>query len=129
MITNHEQVVTTIVKALEVAWNAADGTCFGLPFAEDADFVTIRGEHARTRQAIAAGHQAIFDTIYRDSVVRLEASQVRDISPRVLLVQVRGFLKAPSGPLAGEHNSLATMVLVESEQEWRIASFHNSIVR
>jgi len=125
----HEQIGSTLVKQLEASWYAADGTRFGLRFAEDADFVTIRGEHARTRQAIAAGHQAIFDTIYRGSVVRLEASQVRDISPHVLLVQVRGFMKAPSGPLAGEHNSLATMVLVESDQEWRIASFHNTLIR
>ena len=69
-MTNHEQVVSTIVKELEASWNAADGARFGLPFTEDADFVTIRGEHVRTREAIAAGHQAIFDTIYKGSVVR-----------------------------------------------------------
>jgi hypothetical protein len=34
----------TIVGQLEAAWNAMDGSAFAAPFAENADFVTIRGE-------------------------------------------------------------------------------------
>ena len=53
----------TLIKRLQDAWNAADGAAFGAPFAPDADFVTIRGE-LHSGEAIAAGHQQIFDTIY-----------------------------------------------------------------
>src|SRR5687767_4402615 len=45
-----------IVGQLEAAWNAMDGSAFAGPFADDADFVTIRGEHFRGRPAIANGH-------------------------------------------------------------------------
>ena len=56
-----------VVRQLEAAWNAMDGSAFAAPFADDADFVTIRGEHFRGRPAIAAGHAAIFQTIYAGS--------------------------------------------------------------
>jgi uncharacterized protein (TIGR02246 family) len=62
-MNDSEQIVSDIVRELEKAWNAADGEGFARPFAEDADFLNIRGEHFRTRANIARGHQSIFDTI------------------------------------------------------------------
>ena len=90
--------------------------------------MNIRGEHFRTRPVIAAGHQAIFDSIYRGSVVRYEPAGVRLLSSSVLVGQIRGKLRAPSGPLAGEHDACATLVLVEEGDGWRIAVFHNTLV-
>ena len=55
------------VHSLEAAWNAGDGDAFAAPFAADADFVNVRAEHHRGRQAIAAGHTAIFRSIYAGS--------------------------------------------------------------
>jgi len=66
----YERIVSDVVSDLVKAWNAADGPAFGRHFAEDADFVNIRGEHFQTREAIAKGHQGIFDTIYKGSVRR-----------------------------------------------------------
>ena len=61
----------TVLSGLESAWNAGDGAAFGEPFTDDAVFVDIRGaRHYGGRAAIAAGHQAIFDSIYRGSTVR-----------------------------------------------------------
>lgn len=122
------RIVAEIVGDLERAWNAADGAGFARPFAEDADFVNIRGEHMRTRAVIGRGHQAIFDTIYKGSMVRYEVAQVRGIAPGVLLAHVKATLKAPSGPLAGEHASLFTLVLALDQEAWRIAGFHNTLV-
>ena len=47
-----------------------------MPFADDADFVSIRAEHLRSREVIAKGNQGIFDTIYKGSAVRYEVSGV-----------------------------------------------------
>ena len=123
-----ERIVSDLVSELERAWNAADGAGFGQPFAEDADFVNIRGEHLRSRETIAKGHQGIFDTIYKGSVVRYEVIRERELAPGVLLAHVKGTLKAPTGPLAGEHHSLLTLVLVQDRHDWRIAAFHNTLV-
>src|SRR4029453_7517956 len=109
----HEKIVSDIVGELERAWNSSDGAAFARPFTDDADFVNIRGEHFRTREAITKGHQGIFNTIYKGSVVRYQVIGARAIAPGVLLAHVKSALKAPTGPLAGEHSSLFTVVLVQ----------------
>ena len=128
MDSGGERIVSDLVRELEEAWNAADGAGFARPFAEDADFVNIRGEHLRTRDVIAKGHQAIFNTIYAGSVVRYQVAGVREIAPAVLLAHVKATLKAPTGPLAGEHSSLFTLVLVQDHDTWSIAAFHNTLM-
>lgn len=58
MDTGTERTVANLVGSVERAWNEADGAAFAAPFTEDADFVNIRGEHVRTREAIAKGIKA-----------------------------------------------------------------------
>jgi uncharacterized protein (TIGR02246 family) len=127
MSVGGEEIVSEIVSGLEKAWNSADGAAFARPFAEDADFVNIRGEHFRTREAIAKGHQAIFDTIYKGSVVSYKVSAVRAIASGVMLAHVKARLQAPTGPLAGEHPALFSIVLVQKQHGWQIAAFHNTL--
>ncbi len=117
-----------LIGRLEQAWNGADGRAFGEPFAPDADFVDIRGEHHRGQKAIAAGHQAIFDSIYEGSSVAYELTDARKLSDDVILAHATAVLRAPSGPLAGEHNSMLSLVLVRGGDGWKIAGFHNTLV-
>jgi uncharacterized protein (TIGR02246 family) len=116
-----------IVNQLEAAWNGMDGSAFAAPFAGDADFVTIRGEHFRGRSAIGAGHAAIFRTIYAGSTVRFTVESARLLRPDVGLLHVRSVLNAPSGPLAGEHSACFSMVLTKERGSWEIAGFHNTL--
>ena len=118
----------TIVKHLEDAWNAADGPAFAEPFASDADFVNVRGELHSGRDAIAAGHQQIFDTIYAGSTLRYSVGSARELDDGVILAHIPATLNVPSGPLAGEINALASIVLVRDGGEHRIAAFHNTAV-
>ncbi|HEX5723902.1 MAG TPA: SgcJ/EcaC family oxidoreductase [Longimicrobiaceae bacterium] len=128
MPTDPDQIATDVIRQLEAAWNAADGAAFAAPFTDDADFVNIRGDHHRTREAIAHGHQAIFDSIYRGSTVRYELHQARALTLDVILAHVRGTLTSPGGPLAGTHQAMALLVLVETPVGWRVAAFHNTLV-
>jgi uncharacterized protein (TIGR02246 family) len=68
MAEREDSAATEPIGRLERAWNEAEGRAFGEPFTADADFVDIRGEH-HSREAIAAGHQAIFASVYRGSSV------------------------------------------------------------
>ena len=122
------EIVSRIAGELERAWNAADGAGFARAFTENADFINIRGEHFRGREVIAQGHQGIFDSIYKGSRVSYEPAGGSAVAPAVRVGQVRGHLRVPSGPLAGELNALATLVLVEQDGEWRIVVFHNTAV-
>jgi uncharacterized protein (TIGR02246 family) len=100
----------------------------GAPFATDADFVAIRGDWHSGGQ-IAAGHQQILETIYAGSTVRYEVLlQARPLDDNIILVHVRGRLSAPTGPLAGDSEALATIVIVAEDDEPRIAAFHNTLV-
>lgn len=116
-----------IVRQLEAAWNALDGAAFAAPFAEDADFVNVRGEHLRGRPAIAAGHAGIFRTIYAGSSNRYSVEQVRLLRPELALVHVHALLDVPQGPLAGPHGGRFSMVLTRESGGWEIAAFHNTL--
>ena len=116
-----------IVAQLEAAWNAMDGPAFAAPFASDADFVTIRGEHFRGRPAIAAGHSAIFRTLYAGSTNRLTVENARLLRADVALVHVHSVLHVPTGPLAGRHRARFSLVLTREPERWVIAALHNTI--
>ena len=119
--------IETNIRKLESAWNAADGTAFAMPFAPDADFVTIRAEHFHGREAIAEGHNAILRTIYAGSKNRYTVESMRLLHPDVALVHVKSVLDAPQGPLAGQHNALFSAVLIRVAAGWQIVSFHNTL--
>src|SRR4051794_16997519 len=107
-----------IVGRLERAWNAGDGDAFAEPFAEDADFVTVRGEYYRTREGVAHGHRVIFSTIYKDSTNQIELLRARTIGGGLILAHARARLSVPAGPLAGEHRAVMSLVLVPVERGW-----------
>jgi len=117
-----------ILDRLETAWNAADGAAYGEPFTVDADFVAIRGDLHTGRDAIAQGHQGILESVYVGSTARFRVLQVRPLDDRVVLVHARMTVDSPSGPLPGEHDSTATVVLVERDGRHEIAAFHNTLV-
>ena len=120
-------IATTILQQLERAWNDADGAAFGAPFADESDFVDIRGGHHRGKAEIAHGHQAIFDSIYAGSTVRLRLNVARPVAGGILAVAT-STLDAPGGPLQGIHDARFTMVIAEEGDDWRVASFHNTLV-
>lgn len=116
-----------IVRQLEAAWNTMDGAAFAAPFASDADFVNIRGEHHQGRPAIAEGHAAIFRTIYAGSRVHFTVESARLLRPEVALLHVRSVLDAPQGPLAGRHRACFSLAVTKEAGRWEIAAFHNTL--
>jgi uncharacterized protein (TIGR02246 family) len=121
-------VAQAIMQRLELAWNRADGAAFGELFTADADFVAIRGDLHAGRDAIAEGHQQILDTVYAGSTASYQVLQARELDGQVILAHVRGTLSAPGGPLAGEHASTITLVLLRHDDEYKITAFHNTLI-
>ncbi len=113
-----------LLRKLELAWNAGDGTAFGAPMTEDADFVTIRADHLHGREAIVDSHLGIFSTIYAGSRNQIILDSVRQLSKTVALVHARSILEAPAGPLVGRHESTFSTVMLRADGEWQITSFH-----
>ena len=121
-------VATTVIEQLERAWNAADGAAFGAAFADESDFVTVRGEHHRGAEQIGHGHQAIFDTIYAGSSVRYELELARPLAHGSILAVAGATLEAPTGPLRGTNHARLTMIIVEEDDRWAVTGFHNTLV-
>jgi uncharacterized protein (TIGR02246 family) len=121
--------VADLVQAMETAWNAGDAAGFSAPFADDADFVNVMGMHARGRQAITAGHEHIFRTVYAGSANAYALRGVRLLRPGVAVAHVHARLRVPAGPMAGEHEALFSMVLTHEADGWKVQSFHNTFVR
>ena len=127
MTQQTSDIATAMMGRLEAAWNKADAAAFAAEFADDADFVNIRGDYASGRHAIAEGHAHIWGSIYAGSQVRYSLRQVRQLAPNVLLVHLDAELHVPRGPLAGQTSALPSLVLVSAEGGWKIASFHNTV--
>ncbi len=121
-------VVEPIVEHLQQAWNSGDGMGFAGPFAEDADFVEIRGGHHHGAVAVGHGHEAIFGTIYAGSTVDLEVEMARSVGPGVVVALVHSTMTAPTGPMQGVNRARMTMVIVEEADRWAITQFHNTLV-
>lgn len=115
------------IRILESAWNRASGEDFGKPFSKDSDYVDIRGDLHFSDMAVAKGHQEIFDTIYKDSKIKLELIQANRIDSNTILAHVNAMLECPNGPLAGKTNSTISMILTKFDEDWMIRAFHNTL--
>jgi uncharacterized protein (TIGR02246 family) len=111
---------------METTWNVGDGAAYAAHFADEADFVVIDGRHLKGRTMIAAGHQRIFDTIYRDSRNSGTVEAVRALGPDIALVRVAWHLRVPTGGAGGELRARNTLVLTKAAAGWLITSFHNT---
>lgn len=128
MTIDAHAVAQAFYATIEKAWNAGDGPAFGAPFADDTNFVDIRGvRHEGGPAEIGASHQGIFDSIYRGSSIRYVVETARALGD-VVLANGRATLDAPAGPLAGTNKAVSTVVLVPEAGGWRAVAFHNTLV-
>lgn len=114
------------VKLMETGWNTKSGAVFAKPFAEDADYVIINGMYIKGRATIDAGHQRIFDTIYKDTTITLLVKQIRFLRPDVAVVHVAGHRDGPTKEL--KQDAILTLVMTKEKQGWTIAAFQNTAV-
>jgi uncharacterized protein (TIGR02246 family) len=120
---------TDFYHRIEKAWNAADGEAFGSAFAADASFVDVRGDTHDGAAAIGAGHQGIFDSIYRGSTVEYTVQTAQALNDELVLARGHSTLDVPAGPMAGSHRAVNTTVLRRTGDAWAAVAFHNTLVR
>lgn len=115
---------------MERAWNEADGAAFGSVFADDTDFVNIRGEHHRgDGSVIGQAHQGLFDSVYAGSTVHYQTEVARLIAPGCVLAVVSAAMVAPAGPLKGTNHARITAAITLNDGRWMVTAFHNTLVR
>ena len=126
--TEDENQIRANVAQMVKGWNAKSGAEFAKPFAEDSDYVVVNGMHIKGRAANAAGHQQIFDTIYKDVDIQATVEQIRFLRPDVAVVHALAerFPKADKSQLT---KGRITLVMTKINGKWEIAAFQNTQVQ
>ncbi len=113
--------IYSLWRRMEQGWALGDGEAFAGVFAQDVDFVTVRGEELFGRQAVAHGHGQLFAGPYRDTKLTAEISLIRPLSDGISVVHVTSSI-TPAGI-----TTHAQAVVVHRDGLWEIAAFHNMI--
>jgi uncharacterized protein (TIGR02246 family) len=124
-----EAAIRANVEQIVKGWNTKSGAEFAKPFAEDADYVIINGMKIKGRAAIDKGHQEIFDTIYKNSVLSYAVEQLRFLRPDVAVVHIRGVLQITQSEKTETGNARITLVMTKNNEKWEIAAFQNTPVK
>jgi uncharacterized protein (TIGR02246 family) len=124
-----EAAIRQIVQQVQDGWNAHDGKAFAAPFAEDADYVIVNGQHIKGRAMIESGHTGIFTTIYKDSRNVATIKSIRFPVANVGLVHIEWNLEFRIGGELQKARAMNTMVMLKDNGKWSITSFHNTPVR
>ncbi len=117
-IQNHsDEAVRGLVTQLQTAWNSGDAAAWAAVFAEDARFVTLRGDVFKNRQEIENSHRMIFGGFYKGSHNAISVESLTFPTPEVAVVhtlhEVTGYAALPPGIPAAEPGVLrARMLLV-----------------
>ena len=121
-----EKAIRNIIQSLADAWTAGDGKKFGEPFAEDADYVVVNGLHLKGREAIAQGHQRIFDTIYKDTKLKAEIRKIRFLRPDIAVVHTQGNIAKKTEAFPGAPGAFPVYILSKENGKWQIVAFQNT---
>src|SRR5690349_12195120 len=120
-----EAALRDAVKQMETGWNTHSGAAFAKPFAEDADYVVINGRYIQSRAVIEKAHQQLFDTIYKDTTIRLTVRDIRFLRTGVAVVHVDGIC---AGPCIEKTGAMITLAIAMEEDRWMSAAFEYSCV-
>jgi uncharacterized protein (TIGR02246 family) len=116
-----------IAARFQDAWNAHDMAAFGRLFHADATFVNRFATYWRGVEQIVAGHAAIHASIYRDSVLAIDAPDVDAIGDGAAILHFWSRLSAGAAHPAGPHqiDTLILAVATRRDGEWRIQALEN----
>jgi uncharacterized protein (TIGR02246 family) len=119
-----------IIQQIEEAWNIGDGPASARPFTQDVDYMVWNGMHVKGRQALAAGHQEIFDTFYKGSVIRYQIKSIRFLRDDVAVVHVEAVLQVPqdSGGFT-EIKAVPVFIMTKDNGDWQVDVFQNTLVQ
>ncbi|MEZ0171112.1 SgcJ/EcaC family oxidoreductase [Microvirga sp. TS319] len=122
-----EAAIRSLADSLVTAWNAGDGIAYGRAFTVDCDYVTFNGQHVHGREAVAASHQALFDTHLHGSKLIFESLHMRPLGDGTVLVHgIGNSLLKGQRKLRKSRRSIQTFVAVRTETGWLFTAFHNT---
>ncbi len=130
-----ENELKRLLQDQEAAWNRGDSTAWAAAFSDDADFINIRGEVFRGRNAIAQLHARIFGMPFKGSQATISVRQLTEAAPGIVLLEtdyeVTQFQFLPPGVVptyAGTLRTRMKYLAVKQGEEWRWIAAQNTAV-
>jgi uncharacterized protein (TIGR02246 family) len=124
-----EQGVQVVVQGFADAWNRHDMEAFSALFAEDADFVNVRGARWIGRRAIREAHAASHATVFKESRLAMAETTVRfpgaDVAVARTVWKLIGHTSRDGQP-AAERTGILTNVLARRDGRWEIVVSQNT---
>jgi len=121
-----EQLLHSLTRQLQDAWNAADAAGFATHFAEDCTFIHIYGGQIDGRAAVEEAHRGIFNGIYRGSHNQYTVRGVRFVRPDVALVLIEARLQFQEQGQPREIAARPTLFAVKQAGRWVVEMFQNT---
>lgn len=124
--TNDDRIRTLWVAMAE-HWAQGDAVRFAANFSQDCDFTTVRGDKPSGRAGIAAGHEALFRTVYRGSTLTARVRDIRYLRDDIATVNAESDITGPDGTVLARTHALAVLEFDAGAERWSITAFHNMV--
>ncbi|HYM32381.1 MAG TPA: SgcJ/EcaC family oxidoreductase [Candidatus Cybelea sp.] len=115
----------------QAAWNRHDMRSLGALVEEDVDFVNVRGVRLKGRDDFERFHAKAHALLFKNSVWRTSATDVRFLSKDVCVAHVRWSMSGdtdPDGTQRPPRDGIFTWVLQRHGPAWLIAAAHNTTI-
>ncbi len=121
------QALSALFQQMLDGWNEGNGEAYAAPFTENADYVVVDGKHLKGREAIAFGHQYIFQTVFKGSRAQGQVTDLRFLSADIALMHAEGVLHIPGhAGVVSEQPSTMTIVAIRQPDRWAFTALHNT---
>lgn len=127
-----EQAIRNVILQMNDGFNKHDAGAATAMYTSDADFVNVRGDKytgaAEIRQKLAA----IFSSRAKNATLKSQNVTIRLINRDLAFAHVTNELSGLSD-MAGvnlpSHQELSIRVFIKESGNWRVAAFHNTMIK
>jgi uncharacterized protein (TIGR02246 family) len=124
-MTTDDRQIRALWDRMTRGWAAGSGADFATAFAEDVEFISVRGTDEGGRTGVADRHDQLFASAYRGTTLSADVRLIRHLSTDVAVVHATSRITRPDGtPAADTH---AQAVVERRDGGWQIVAFHNMV--
>ena len=128
MESSIEAGLPALVDGITAAWNAGDAAGVAAYYTMDADSSGPDGEMYSGREEIAKRYAILFETIYAETTISIDTTNIRELDEGVALVngsfEISGITGA-EGEEMPTQKGLYTDILVQEGDQWLITSLRS----
>jgi uncharacterized protein (TIGR02246 family) len=121
-----EQQIEDVLHRMVTTWNDHDMDAFGELLWDDTVALNYIGSLARNREEFSAALRFMHTNVYEKSVLTASTDLIRAVAPGVVVAVVRNDLTPDPSDRGATLRGRWITVLVQRDDEWRIASFQNT---